>query len=46
MKLYAALKDGDTYKGFILDVNGKKSNASTGTYPETTRTRLSSSMPM
>lgn len=24
VKLYAALKDGDTYKGFILEVNGKK----------------------
>jgi hypothetical protein len=24
IKLYAALKDGDTYKGFILEVNGKK----------------------
>lgn len=24
VKLYAALKDGNTYKGFILEVNGKK----------------------
>lgn len=24
VKLYTALKDGDTYKGFILDVNGQK----------------------
>ncbi|KAI7258476.1 hypothetical protein KC345_g10547, partial [Hortaea werneckii] len=24
VKLYAALKDGNTYKGFILDVNGRK----------------------
>jgi hypothetical protein len=24
VKLYAALKDGDTYRGFILEVNGKK----------------------